>query len=348
MTKILKKPFQSNIPPKNKPPLDTLAIVSPKSSDGQKSYENKQLAKAITLGQLFPLIDLDSPLNKSYWQTYHCNNVILQEGEKMTTTYCNGRWCTVCNRIRMAKMINGYSLPLFKLNNIHFVTLTAPNVEAQELKSEVDRMLGTWRKIYKHIKKYHKHIPLRGMRKLECTYNVGTGFNPHFHLIIEGKEMADIIMGQWMKHNPTAKSGGQDIRKADENSLLELFKYAVKGVHKGKFYPVAVDNIYQALYYRKTYYPIGIKKTIEENIDGIQSQSITFKGARDEVWKWDNDVKDWVSSEGELLTGCIIDGKLPDWIEQLTTKEKETAPESLNERWTKDIRQGLETIAADR
>lgn len=300
--------------------LDTLEQLSPNHLETEKTSRNKfvkrQIAKAITLGQLFPLIDLDSPLKKSYWYTYHCNRLILQEGYKMTTKYCGHRWCTLCNRIKMAKMINAYSIPLLEFPKMYFVTLTAPNVEGNQLKEEINDMLKNWRGIYQYMKK--NKMKVQGVRKLECTYNPHTGYNPHFHFIVNGEEAANMIVKQWLKRYPSASPNAQNIKPANEGGLIELFKYAVKGVHKGKFYPEALDTIYQAMRGRQTFRPIGIKKVVEENIDGIKSQKVTFAGYADNQWTWNNHLKDWHNQDGELLTDYIIEGKLSDWIDKLT------------------------------
>ena len=304
--------------PKKAAPLDTLAQLRTDTSEGRNKFIKRQKAKAITMGQIFPLIDLDSRLKKAYWRSYHCNRLILQEGYKMTTKYCNGRWCTVCNRIRMAKMINAYSVPLMKLEDLYFVTLTTPNVQATELDTEIDGMYKSWRAVNHNMRKTYT-LDIKGMRKLECTYNpITDSYNPHFHIIINGKESASKLIELWLKRYPKASRKAQDMRKAKEGSLIELFKYTVKGVHKGKYYPQALDQIYQALEGRRTYQPFGISKIVDEDIDGIRSEDVTFKGFKDNQWKWSNNAKDWVNQDAELLTEYILDGKLSDWIDDLT------------------------------
>lgn len=307
--------------PINRGSLDTLAQLTTNDADSGKSKLTKrQIAKAITLGQLYPLIDLDSPLKKSYWRTYHCNRVIVQEGYKYTTEYCNGRWCTVCNRIRMAKMINGYSVPLLKIEDLQFVTLTAPNVKASDLKGEIANMYKKWRSINQNMRKTYK-MDIKGLRKLECTYNPITDtYNPHFHFLIGGSSEAQQLVKLWLDKNPKASVKAQNVQKARDGSIIELFKYAVKGVHKGKFYPEALDNIYQALYNKRTFQSFGISKQVEEDLNGIQSEDMKFKGFNDAIWQWSNECKDWVNTDGELLTEYILDGKLSDWIEDLTNE----------------------------
>jgi len=195
----------------------------------------------------------------------------------------------------MAKMINAYSVPLMAL---------------------------------------HDHgLNIKGIRKLECTYNPRTNtYNPHFHLLIEGKEAAKLLIDLWLKRYPEANIKGQDMRPADPNSLIELFKYTVKGVHKGKYFPEALDVIYQALEGRRTYQPFGIRKMAEEDIDGIRSEAVTFKGYRDDMWRWSKVAKDWVNDHGELLTDYIIEGKLSDWIEDLTSSVSEDLTEPTQEQ----------------
>jgi hypothetical protein len=305
--------------------LDTLGIVTPPLKNKglpiavstRLAYIKKQKAKAITMAQVYPLINLGGLLTKSYWRTYSCNSYIEQKGKTLKSNYCDARWCNVCNRVRMAKMINGYGTVILGLNDIYFVTLTAINVREGKVKSEIDRMLRKWVDIRKHISKYCKDLELKGMRKLECTYKPSTGFNPHFHIIISGKATAEKIIERWLYHFPNANRGGQDMRKANDGSLTELFKYTAKGVHKGKFYPRALDEIYNGLYYRKTYYPIGIKKYVDESIDGIQVQEVDFLESDNNIFEWNNEAKEWFDGNGISLTNHALDGDLFDWIESL-------------------------------
>jgi len=305
---------------KKRDSLDTLALLSTgsdeKNDGGRGKIIKKQIAKAITIAQLYQLIDLNSPLKKSYWNTWHCNNVIIQEGQKLTSKYCNGRWCNVCNRVRMAKMINSYSLPLLSLNDIHFVTLTAPNVGTRYLKTEVDKFFSTWRRIYKNIKTRYKHIQLKGMRKFEITFNPHTGFNPHFHFIVSGSAPAKLLVDLWLKQFPNANRRGQDIRKVrhDKKSLLEVFKYISKPITKGYYSAKAYDEIMIAAKRHRVTDPLGCIRGRKEHkdelsLEELQSQTIEFKGHRVEVWKYVHELYDYLSPEGELLLGTKLDRK---------------------------------------
>jgi len=219
----------------------------------------------------------------------------------------------------MAKMITAYSQQLMEIQDLYFVTLTAPNVKADNIKAEIVRMYKAWRNINQNLRKTY-NLKIKGIRKLECTYNPRADtYNLHFHFLIGGKATAAKLIELWLDKNPDASPKAQDMRKAKDGSIMELFKYAVKGVHKGKYHAEALDNIYQAMYGKRTFQAFGINKIVSEDVDGIQSESITFKGYREsDRWQWSNEAKDWVNDDGELLIETVLDGKLTDWIEKIT------------------------------
>jgi plasmid rolling circle replication initiator protein Rep len=267
------------------------------------NLQKRARAKAFTHSYLFDLIDLKSPLNKSYWNTYHCTKTILQEGKKISAKYCNNRWCLTCNRIRTAKLINGYVSSIESFEDPQFVTLTVPNVKARELRLAIDEMNNSLRGITKNLRKTYD-IRLKALRKYECTYNKRTNeYHPHFHLIVDGESVAKLLVNLWLKKHRTADRKGQDIRTADDTSLIELCKYFTKIIAKDNDYnPKALDIMFRAVRGKRTFQPIGIKKDVSEDIDEIQSQEIEFKEPQDEIWGYESSAFDWVSSQGELLS----------------------------------------------
>jgi len=118
-------------------PLDTLAQLA-KVVLGKRA-RSKYISNAISLR----LSDLQSDLRQSYFNTYHCSDVLVQSGQKITSKYCNNRWCLTCNRIRTAKLIIGYRKPLSELIDPQFVTLTIPNVTGDQLVDAISEMLKT-------------------------------------------------------------------------------------------------------------------------------------------------------------------------------------------------------------
>ena len=296
------------------PLLDTLAQLSTKSPQPntskdcsckkitKKTLQKRAKSKAFTLSYLFDLIDLKSPLLKSYWQTYHCSNAILQEGKTLKSKYCNQRWCLTCNRIRTAKIINGYKSEIDKFSEPQFVTLTIPNVKGKDLKNTIQGMNKTISKINNNLKRRHK-VKIKALRKYECTYNKNRNdYHPHFHLIIDGKAAAESLVNYWLKHYKDADIKAQDITPANEGTMVELCKYFTKIISKDNDYnPKALDIMFRAAKGKRTFQPIGIKRDVNEDIEDIEIQEADFLEDDIEIYTYEKEHYDWVSANGVLL-----------------------------------------------
>ena len=176
--------------------------------------------------------------HKGYNDTLRCCYV-LNEGvdEKLRSWgYCDRRHCIVCNRIKTAQLIEAY-LPLIKaMPAPHFVTLTVKNVEAVDLASTLKEMQKEFAKIIDSGKKRRGgRVPLDGLKKIEVTYNNDPSsksfdtFHPHFHVIVASSMDAEQLYLDWISNAAfTVDWKGQDFREADENSVMELFKYVSK------------------------------------------------------------------------------------------------------------------------
>jgi hypothetical protein len=152
-TKIQNKTLQNQAP--NVPFLDTLAQL--RKTDNS-TYSKRAKSKFITNAYLLSLIDLKSPLQKSYWNTFHCSNVLLydKDEKKIIGKYCNNRWCLVCNRIRSAKLIKSYEKEIESLPDLQFVTLTIPNVHGDDIKKSIELMQINFRRILDKARKQKK------------------------------------------------------------------------------------------------------------------------------------------------------------------------------------------------
>jgi plasmid rolling circle replication initiator protein Rep len=307
--KIIKK--QLSVAVKNDVALDKLAQLGTDSKKALKSRAKaKFLAEKISVG----LANIEgSMLTKSYWNSYRCNSFLSIADGRVTAQYCNSRWCLVCNRIRMAKMINGYMAPLVKLEDKYFVTLTVPNCPGDELGVTIRDMNHCFKSIMETMKRRkqrgQKDYQIVGIRKLECTYNEKTNtFHPHFHLLVDNKECAEDIVYEWLDRNPLCNGKAQDCRKADDGSMIEMFKYFAKIVSKvGGCYTVhlkSLDIIFTAMVGLRVFQPMGIKK-VSEDIEGLISDYIDKENGE---WKWFD--SDWYSTDGEGLTGYIPDDKI--------------------------------------
>jgi prophage antirepressor-like protein len=307
--------------------LDTLAqlVTDPKDIG---FLGKRARAKTFTVPLSVKLASLNSDLKKSYWNSYYCNESLTQEGNKITGKYCNNRWCSVCNRIRTAKLIQGYNVPLSELENKQFVTLTLPNCEGIELRKTIDFMLKTVKTIQDVIKMRHhrgkQDWQLVGIRKLECTYNYKTStYHPHFHFLIDGEVAAKELVNEWLKRVPGTSSKAQDIRKADKGAETELFKYFSKIVTKTEkgftTFVEPLDVIFTAMRGLRVFQPIGLKKDVSEDIEDIITEEIAGIEEKFVKWKWSN--HDWVDmSTGEVLTGYIPSDSMNRLIDNIITR----------------------------
>jgi len=299
--------------PKKQPLLlDTLAQLPPAlvsgACRGSKNTKNllkrarsKWYTERISGGLLYE----NSPLHKYYQRAYYCNHKITQRGNELTAKYCNTRVCHICNRIRTAKMMNGY---LNQLNGrvLEFVTLTIPNVIGVNLRYTCDSMIKEASNMIRNfIEK--KGIKINGIRKLEITYNnLKNTFHPHLHFVVDGNGLE--IIQAWLKRFPDALEIAQDCRLADQNSLNELFKYTTKIIgHKAGEYIVytkALDTIMQALAKKRCFQPFGdVRKVSEEVEDDLEAQVYEIKEYGLMEWEWSD--CDWINKYRETLTGYI-------------------------------------------
>ena len=271
--------------------------------------QRRARAKYVSLPLVRELAELDSPLAKSYRNSLFCCDTLEQADGTITAKYCKARWCTNCNRIRTGQAINKYQPQFRKWGDPFFVTLTVPNVTAEALSDTIDEMIRlTWRTVCRRLKR--SGIALKGLRKLEITYNAGLNtFHPHFHVIVDGQEAANALLEAWLDRNPKAVRSAQDVRPADPGSIRELLKYFTKLVDKnGHVSPVHLDVMFRAMHRRRVFQPIGFRVLNEQDDEGFDELEQTTEAITrpDEhiVWTWSQDLHDWVDeSTGDVLTG---------------------------------------------
>jgi hypothetical protein len=292
-----------------------------KSKSFKENLKKRAKAKYFTQAYTKQLAKLESALKKSYVNTLYCSNTLIQKEKKIISHYCNNRWCIVCNRIRTAKMITAYKDALDELassDDLYFVTLTIRNTIATLLKEKTDEMQKVCSNIIKRINMRREREgkeKLKGIRKLECTFNdVELTFHPHLHLLVKGYQNAVDIKDEWLKYyKDEALHYLQDIRKADEKSLLEIFKYYTKMMSNKTMYIEALDVIFRAMRGKRVYQPFGIRKSISEDIDTIQQQIIEDLEEAEKIWEWEE--HDWVDRQtGEHLSNYTPSQKMNELI----------------------------------
>ena len=187
----------------------------------------------------------------------------------------------------------------------YFLTLTKPTIQGAELEKTIKHMTKTMRKIFDRLRK--QNIKPNGIRKLECTYRPKGYFHPHFHLVVESKEHAEIIRKEWLKEYPNAKRISNDIRPCTDNYVIELMKYFTKLLpnKKSKEKHInykALDTIFQAMQNKRVYQPFGnIKKIKDKEISNTEYDISVPAKLTKHVWH--QSIFDWIDVQtAEILS----------------------------------------------
>ena len=159
-----------------------------------KALKGRAKRKTITQIMMLNLISIaqenvEPELEKSYWNTYYCQQKLVTADGRLYGKYCKNRFCTLCCSIRKAEIINKY-LPVMKgWKEPYFLTITVKSCKASQLPNYIKSMQDTLIKIIgKHRKRNQRGtgLKLEGVRSLECNFNpLKKWYNPHFHLIVK-------------------------------------------------------------------------------------------------------------------------------------------------------------------
>ena len=300
--------------------LDTLAQLGQKHSSERSADRARKAntltrrarAKYFTTPLAIKLAMLRSSLETTYRNTAYCSGTLNQQDGKITGTYCGNRWCMVCNRIRTARAITRYLPTIETWPDKHLVTLIVKNVTEAMLPYAISEMIQAFQATKLAMRRTDR-AKLIALRKLECTYNYRTGeYHPHFHVIVASEQSARLLVIRWLDwHEGRADIKGQDIRRCDNGTAMEIFKYFTKMVAKTRIVPPAIlDVIFQSMKGHRVYQPVGF--TIPRNISDESSEAIAPINATEAPtrpgerisWEWCQSLADWVDLEtGECLTG---------------------------------------------
>jgi hypothetical protein len=302
----------------------------PAGSRSKKSrtiLQKKAWAKYKTVESILELIELHSEFENKYWDTFHCCEVLEEEGQYITGHYCGNRWCRICGRIVTAKLIQAYKPVLVKFQDPQFVTLTIVNITEHELAAAIKKMIRTFNTI-NHKFRQNRPYRIYGIRKIEVEPSIHPGeYHPHLHVILDGNCVAQALIQEWLLYYPTADIRGQNITKCDSGSLTEFFKYTTKPVVKTKpggppeknHTAYQLDIIYRSLDKKRIFQPIGIKKSsVKETCEGIRAQKIPelkhFNFERCSLWIWNQTAKDWISIAGDHLSNYKMNKEIPGFV----------------------------------
>ncbi len=308
-------------------PGQNTVLVSGKGTDlsNNEALQGRAKRKLITQSMALNLIDVakekgENEKLKSIWNAYHCQSQVITANGRIYGRYCKNRFCTLCCSIRKAEIINRYYPVIGQWDMPYFVTLTVKACDGKKLKLMVSKVLQGFQRIKDRHKKNYlrgKGIKLMGVKSLECNFNPAKKtYNPHLHLIVANKEMAEIIIRDWLKlWTPKfAQRQAQDMRKVfnAETGLIEIIKYGSKIFtepdikKKGdnstyQIYVAALDNILTAMKGKRIFERFGFNSEQEKAFKITELQAVT----KYTEWEYIPSKSDWqnVNSCAEVLTG---------------------------------------------
>jgi|SaaInlStandDraft_4_1057021.scaffolds.fasta_scaffold29128_2 hypothetical protein len=291
----------------------------------KSTFQHKAKQKHLTQKLMIGLVNVEvqnkingtyelSRLNGSYWRTYNCGDHLLQYNRKISFQRCKNRFCLDCNGYRTAKLISGYLHQIEQMEDPYFVTLSRRNCRWDQLPSEIDFYNHNFAKI-RHWFKTRKNrgfaVSLDGIKKVETTFNlINETFHPHFHFIVDGRENAYTLLGQWMRLVDGAGGYGQDIKPADSGSIKELFKYMTKFWKvEGKgdqekftvYNPNVLDYIMRSMKGRQVFKSFGRIKIAKDQVPDSESLEVEGIDSTIDHWSWDPEFHDWVNTSGEVF-----------------------------------------------
>lgn len=319
------------------------ARITGKGTDlnNNKALQGRAKRKLISQSIMLKLIDLTKEnegiyKTSSLWNTYHCQEKLITANGRLYGKYCKNRFCSICNTIRKADIINRYLPDIEKWEEPYFVTLTIKSCKADQLKSRVTGILRGFKKVKERQKKKYQRgtgIKLIGVKSLECNFNpTKKTYNPHFHLLVPNKKIAEVIIDEWLRiaTRQFAQRQAQDMRKVYdlESGLVEIIKYSSKiftepdTAKKTKntspdIYIAAYSNILAAMKGRRIFDRFGFNTTIKKAKHERNEQFVDNY----QEWEYSLKAQDWQNTlTQENLTGYTATPQLTEILEDNINK----------------------------
>jgi hypothetical protein len=312
-------------------------IFNGEGSDLSKKEALKGRAKRKTITQIMMLnlISIaqengEPELEKSYWNTYYCQQNIITADGRLYGKYCKNRFCTLCCSIRKAEIMNRYYPEMKNWKDAYFLILTVKFCKANQLPQYFKSMQDTLKKIIqKHRKRHHRDtgLKLEGVRSMEYNFNPSKNwYNPHFHLIVKEKWMAEVVKKEWLQRSKkgyTAHWCQKIIPITDvEKMLIEIIKYGTKiftepdlknrakETETSYIYLNALDTILCAMKGKRIFDRFGFN--LPEEIKTERRPAKLLSNYED--YEYELEASNWINtSTGEMLS----DYKLPSHLQAL-------------------------------
>ncbi|MEO9967177.1 MAG: protein rep [Reichenbachiella sp.] len=300
-----------------------------------EAMNGRAKCKTITRSLVLSMIDVaiergDFHNVQPLWNTFHCQSDVITSNGRLYGNYCKNRFCTLCNRIRKAGILNRYMPIIKQWPEPHFVTLTVKSVPGHKLKSFIEN--GVLRAFYE-IKdaqrqrfKRGKGIKLKGIKSIESNFNpIKKTYNPHLHIIVPDRETADLLRNEWIKkwtwdevkyfmdrrRKDFIDPRAQDINKIKdlEKALIETVKYSgkiftepdpnnKKPKRLRKIYANALYIIFDAFKGHRVFDRFGFDLPKVEDYEPELHELTDYK-----TWQFETCLCNWYSEErNEILT----------------------------------------------
>lgn len=304
---------------------------------GTQRFRNRTKKKVIALVTSLSLASIaemkkEPEYARGFWNTYYCQNYLISQNGRLYGKYCKNRFCPLCCSIRKASIINAYLPVIEKWKQPYFLTLTIKAVKHKDLRQRMKDIIEAFRLIKDKIRKRSQRgqgPKLKGIKALECNYNPqARTYNPHFHLVLETKEMGELLLNEWLLHWGIclAHPDAQWLRPVGnkERDLIETIKYGIKiftepdprkdkrkqGPKRRDIYILAMYNIIQAMKGLRIFERFGFNLPKTE-----KKVSETRLIADYKEWEFAPEVFDWISSEDcRRLSGYILPAELEELI----------------------------------
>ena len=232
--------------------------------------------------------------------------------------------------------MNRYLPVIYTWEDPYFVTITAKSVPARSLDKRMNDMNRGFRKINDKYRKRHqrgKGIKFVGIKSLECNFNpIKKTYNPHLHIIVANKEMADTVVKEWLTlcTSKFTSYKGQKARKvkSTERDVIEVVKYCSKTFiqpdvadKKGlpKIYAAAMDNIYAAMKGLRIFDRFGFNLPKEEKIKNPATLLTEYEELNFDLYE-----TDWINkTNGSRLTDYQAPQELKNLVQYSINTEAE-------------------------
>lgn len=293
--------------------------------------KRKMVSQKCVLSMIDTCMKGDTELRKSLWNTFHCQNRVYTNEGRLFGKYCKNRFCTLCCANRKADKINCY-LPLIeKWPEPYFVTLTVKSVFKNRLRDVIKCIIKELKRIievYRKRGQRNKGNKLVGIRSLECNFNpIKRTYNPHFHIVVAEKWMADVLIEEWLKRSKP----GYTNRKAQDSQqvgntkkiLIEVVKYGSKIFTEpqvnnkiannstgAKVYVAALKNIFIAMKGVRIFDRFGFN--LPPKFQPANRAIVAYNSTE---WKYKTDLFDWVNDRNERLTNFLPGHTLLDLLD---------------------------------